>query len=251
MTKTWTLGVLLTLFCGFTTTLWAQADDPETPYNDQQVQLLKRGHKIFSAYQDAYKKKHGSLPVLNFEGAELAGMDLRGMNLDGANFKECDLRGVRFGDVPPKRTKKYDNEDRLISGHTPLPASSLRGADFTGADIGEYNLKVADFSRTQAQGAVFSSSDLTGARFLHAELEGAAFVESSLVGSNFRKANLTGADLTEADVEHATFDRTILIRTNMAGLNVDEATMDEVILTEKALKDYRTKQSKSDNLYED
>lgn len=251
MTNALTMGVLLTLFFGSTSMNWAQADNPETPYNDQQVQLLKRGHKVFSAYQDAYQKKHGNLPVLNFEGAELAGADLRGMNLDGANFRECDLRGVRFGDVPPKRTKRYDNEDRLISGHTPLPASSLLGADFTGSDLGEYNLNVADFSRTMAKGAVFSSSDLTGARFLHAELEDAVFVESSLVGTNFRKANLRGADLTEADVEHATFDRAVLIKANVAGVNVDEANMKDAILTEKALQDYRAKKSKSDNVYDD
>mgnify|MGYP001792203995 CR=1 FL=1 len=246
-----TLVVLMALSFGSTSLLWAQADDPETPYNDQQVQLLRRGHKIFSAYQDAYKKKHGSLPELNFEGAELAGADLRDMNLDDANFQECDLRGVRFGDVPPKRTKKYDNEDRLVSGHTPLPASSLNGANFTGSDIGEFELQVADFSRTQAKGAIFSSTDLTGARFLHAELQDAEFAESSLVGTNFRKANLTGADLTEADVERASFDYTVMIRANMAGLNVDEANMTKVILTEKALQDYNAKKSKSDNVYED
>lgn len=246
-----TLLLLGLLTLGMTVESQAQEDDPETPYNDQQVKLLKRGYKIFSAYQEAYKTKHGSLPELNFEGAELAGLDLRGMNLDGANFQDCDLRGVRFGDVPPKRTKKYDNEDQLISGHKPLPASSLKGAVFTGSDIGEYNLQVADFSRTQAQGAIFTSTDLTGARFLHAELGDAEFVEASLVGTNFRKANLTGADLTEADVERATFDQTIMIRTNMAGLNVDEANMEGVILTEKALEDYLSKKSKSDDVYED
>lgn len=251
MTRHLTPVLLLALCLGWMTTALAQADDPETSYDDQQVNLLKRGYKVFNAYQEAYQQKHGSLPKLNFQGAELAGLDLRGMNLDGANFRDCDLRGVRFGDVPPKRNKVYDNENQLVSGHTPVAASSLKGAVFTGSDIGEYNLQVADFSRTQAQGAIFTSTDLTGARFLHAELENAEFVECSLVGTNFRKANLTGADLTEADIERATFDRTIMIRTNMAGLNVDEATMEEVILTEKALADYRAKQNKSDNIYED
>ncbi|MGH1334854.1 MAG: pentapeptide repeat-containing protein [Aureispira sp.] len=233
------------------TNAYAQADDPETAYNDQQVQLLKRGYKVFNAYQAAYKKKHGSLPELNFQEAELAGMDLRGMNLDGADFRDCDLRGVRFGETPPKRTKKYDNEDVLVSGHDPVAPSSLRGANFSGSDIGEHNLKVADFSQIDGEGAIFSESDMTGAKFLKAKLHKAEFVETSLVGSNFRKADLTGADLTEADVEHASFDYTIMIRTNMAGLNVDEANMEKVIMTEKRLKEYLDKKSKSDNVYED
>jgi hypothetical protein len=37
----------------------------------------------------------------------------------------------------------------------------------------------------------------------------------------------------------------------MAGLNVDEAKMEEVIMTEKRLKEYLDKKSKSDNIYED
>ncbi len=233
------------------TNVYGQADDPETAYNDQQVELLKRGHNVFNAYQAAYKKKHGKLPTLNFQEAELAGMDLRGMNLDGANFRDCDLRGVRFGHTPPKRTKEYDNEEVLISGHDPIPASSLRGADFRGSDIGEHNLKVADFSQIEGEGAIFSETDMTGAKFLKANLKNAQFVETSLVGTNFRKADLTGANLTEADIEHATFSFTIMIRTNMAGLNVDEANMEDVIMTEKRLKEYLDNNSKSDNIYED
>lgn len=244
-----TLCLLLVFL--LTTNVYAQADNPETAYNDQQVQLLKRGYKVFNAYQVAYKKKHGKLPELNFQEAELAGMDLRGMNLNGANFRDCDLRGVRFGETPPKRNKKYDNEDVLISGHDPVPASSLRGADFRGSDIGEHNLRVADFSQIDAEGAIFSEADMTGAKFLKAKLQKAKFVETSLVGTNFRKADLTGADLTEADVERANFEYTIMIRANMAGLNVDEAKMENVIMTEKHLKEYLDKKSKSDNVYED
>ena len=33
--------------------------------------------------------------------------------------------------------------------------------------------------------------------------------------------------------------------------NIDESTMTDVILTEKALKEYLDKKSKSDNIYED
>lgn len=244
-----TLSLLLGLL--LVTTAYGQADDPETAYNDQQVQLLQRGYKVFNAYQEAYKKKHGELPTLNFREASLAGKDLRGMNLDGADFRDCDLRGVRFGETPPKRNKKYDNEDVLVSGHDPVAPSSLRGADFRGADIGEHNLQVADFSQVEGGGAIFSEADMTGAKFLKAKLQKAQFVETSLVGTNFRKADLRGANLTEADVEHATFEYTIMILTNMAGLNVDEANMENVIMTEKRLKEYLDDKSKSDNVYED
>lgn len=241
---------LITLLFSFTS-LVAQGDDPETPYNDQQAKIIQKGAKVFAAYQKVYKEKHGELPKINLKEAVLPGVDFRGMNLDNADFREADLRGARFGDKPAIRNKKYDNEDRLISGEAPIPAASLKNADFRGADIGEHNLKVADLSLTDSEGANFSETDLTGAKFVKAKLKNTSFKESSLIGTNFRKADLTGADMTEADVEGATFDRTILIRTQMAGLNVDECTMTEVFLTEKALNDYLKKESKKENVFQD
>ena len=251
-TRTWTPIFALFLGLFLVNPLSAQTDDPETPYNDQQFRLIQKGRKIFAAYQKAYKEKHGEAPKINLREAVLAGVDFRGMNLDDADFREADLRGARFGDKPARRNKKYDNEDRLVSGAPPVPAASLKNADFRGADIGEFDMKVADLSLTNSEGANFSESDLTGAKFVKANLKGASFKETSLIGANFRKADMTGGDLTEADVEGCTFDRTIMIRTQMAGLNVDECTMNEVILTEKALKDYLDKKKKNDdNIYED
>lgn len=250
-TRTWTPFFALFLGLLWGNTLLAQTDDPETPYHDQQFRIIQKGRKFFNAYQKAYKEKHGELPQINLREAILTGLDLRGMNLDNADFREADLRGVRFGDKPAIRNRKYDNEDRLVDGLPPVPASSLKNADFRGADLGEFEMRVADLSLTQSEGANFSECDLTGAKFIKAQLKDASFKESSLIGSNFRRADLTDADLTEADVEGCTFDKTIMIRTQMAGLNIDESTMTDVILTEKALKEYLDKKSKSDNIYED
>ncbi len=227
----------------------AQTDDPETAYNDQQLRLIKKGRKIFKAYQNAYKDKNGELPKINLQEAPLAGADLRGMNLDNADFREADLRGAHFGDKPAKKNVVLDNEDRVISGAAPVPPASLRNADFRGADIGENDLLVADLSLTDCEGANFSETDLTGAKFIKTKLKNSSFVECSLIGANFRKADMTDADMTDADVENCTFDRTILIRTQMAGLNVDECKMIDVILTEKALKDFQEKDKKNDNIY--
>lgn len=249
--KTFTFFTLLCCFVSFSTTSFGQADDPETAYNDQQAAIIKRGYKVLAAYQKVYKEKNGELPKLNLREAELAGVDFRGMNLDNADFREADLRGARFGDKPAIRTKKYDNEDRLVGGEAAIPAASLRNADFRGSDIGEHNMKVADLSLTDSEGANFSETDMTGAKFIKAKLKGASFKETSLIGTNFRRADLTDADLTEADVEGATFDRTIMIRTQMAGLNVDECTMTDVFLTQKALQDYLDMNSKKENIFED
>lgn len=51
------------------TALVAQEDDPETPYNDQQARIIKKGRKVFAAYQKAYKEKHGELPKINLREA--------------------------------------------------------------------------------------------------------------------------------------------------------------------------------------
>ena len=229
----------------------AQNDDPNTPFNDQQLRLIKKGPKIFAAYQKAYQEKNGFFPSINLREAPLAGADLRGMNLDSADFREADLRGVRFGDKPAKKNIVRDNEDRIISGAATIAASSLKNADFRGADIGENDMIVADLSLTDCQGANFSETDLTGAKFIKTNLKGASLAESSLIGANFRKADLTDADISEADIENCTFDRTILIRTQMQGVNADEALMKAVILTTKDLEAYLKKQQKGDNIYQD
>lgn len=231
--------------------LLAQNDDPATPFNDQQLRLIKKGYKIFTAYQKAYNDKYGILPTINLQQAPLLGADLRGMNLDNADFREADLRGVRFGDKPAKKNIVRDNEGRIISGGASIAASSLKKADFRGADLGENDRIVADLSLTNCEGANFSETDLTGAKFIQTNLKTALLVGSSLIGANFRKADLTAADISEADVENCTFDRTVLIRTQMKGTNVEEAFMKEVILTSKDLDAYLKKQQKSDTIYRD
>jgi uncharacterized protein YjbI with pentapeptide repeats len=231
--------------------LLAQSDDPNTPFNDLQLRLIKKGYKFFAAYQKAYKDKNDTFPKINLQEAPLLGADLRGMNLDYADFREADLRGARFGDKPAKKNIQRDNEGRIISSGASVAASSLQKADFRGADIGENEGIVADLSLTNCAGANFSETDLTGAKFIQTNLQAASLVGSSLIGANFRKADLTAADLSEADVENCTFDRTVLIRTQMKGANLDEAFMKEVILTSKELEAYLEKKQKNDAIYRD
>ena len=227
----------------------AQGDDPVTPFHDQQLRLIKKGRKYFTAYQKAYKEKNGELPKINLQEAILEGADLRGMNLDNADFRASDLRGAHFGDKPAKKIVVRGKEDEFNSDQVPISPSSLKNSDFRGSDIGENEKMVADFSLANCEGANFSETDLTGARFIKTNLKNASFRETSLIGANFRRADMTDGDLTEADVENCTFDRTILIRTQMAGLNVDECIMKDVILTEKALKEFLDKEKKNDNIY--
>ncbi|MDC0230622.1 pentapeptide repeat-containing protein [Aureispira] len=220
----------------------AQVDDPVTPFHDQQLRLIKKGPKFFTAYQKAYKEKNGELPKINLQEATLAGVDLRGMNLDNADFRESDLRGAHFGDKPATNLVVRGKEGQFNSDKVPVSPSTLRNADFRGSDMGEHEKLVADFSSANCEGANFSETDLTGARFIKTNLKNASFRETSLIGANFRSADLTDGDLTEADVENCIFDRTILIRTQMAGLNVDESIMKDVILTEKSLKEFLDKE---------
>lgn len=249
--KTRTLTPLLVLFIAlFFNNIISAQDDPETPYDDQQVKIVKKGSKAWEGYLKAYKDKNGKLPVINFEEAELAGVDFRAMNLDNANFTSADLRGARFGDMPAKKNAVKDNEGQVIKAVV-VPPASLKGAIFTGADVGEHELKVADFSLANCEGTDFSSCDLTGTRFVKTILKGSSFKGASLEGTNFRKADMTDADLSEADVEGTIFDRTILIRTHMAGLNVNECIMTDVILNEKQLAEYLEKEKNSDQVYED
>lgn len=223
------------LLVGLSFSANAQDDGDNETYNEKQFELIQKGPKYWNAYQKAYEKKYGELPQIDLDGAELAGKDLRGMNLDGATFRNADLRGTMFGDKEARYTSKKNPDEQLKAGT--ILSSSLKGANFRGADLGEFDLNVANFSKCNLEGAIFSECDMTGAKFVEANLKGADFSESSLIGASFVKADLTDADFSETDLENCTLDYAIMIRTQMESAeNVRDASMENVILKESELQ---------------
>jgi uncharacterized protein YjbI with pentapeptide repeats len=110
-----------------------------------------------------------------FAGANLRAIRMTAM-MDGADFRGADLTGARLGPHEPRAD---------ISS---MPASFLRGCDFSGAILAGVDLMWAKLS--------FS-------RFVGADLKGANLSGTDLSKVDFSGADFTGADLTDADIDGA------------------------------------------------
>lgn len=122
------------------------------------------------------------LEEVTFYSATLAGAYMRGANLRGAIFNNGDLSGTRL-----------EGAD--------LQAAQLRNVRLDGADLAGVNAANADFSardddpkfRTTLRNANFRGANLENADFRFADLSSATFQGANLRNTNFQDAILDGA----------------------------------------------------------
>jgi uncharacterized protein YjbI with pentapeptide repeats len=107
---------------------------------------------------------------LNMEGVQLQGAHLEGADLRCCNLRRADLRGARL--VGAKLSGADLREALLgplmIGPERMLPCNLTRAVakstDFSGADLRQAILALADLSRSNFTGAVTRQADLTGAQ---------------------------------------------------------------------------------------
>ena len=121
--------------------------------------------------------KTGEVPI--FKGANMTNARVQ------ARFTGGDLRGARFvnGDV----SAHLANQSMGLM-HTEMSSANLRGADFSGTNMGHADLSYADI-----QGANFAGADLTRADLTGAEARGANFAGATLAGAELADTKLSGA----------------------------------------------------------
>ncbi|MBD2033877.1 pentapeptide repeat-containing protein [Leptolyngbya sp. FACHB-321] len=96
---------------------------------------------------------------------------------------------------------------------------SLRGADFSHANLNGANLNGADLRSANLSGA-----DLRGANLGAASLAAANLSHANLENANFNYANLSGADLSGADLSFTTFQGANLGFANLSFTKVRSTT---------------------------
>lgn len=178
------------------------------------------------------KLARASFVKCNFIEVDLRGVDLRGVVLTSATLVGVDaggavLRGARL-------TKLC-----VVQG------SSFEGADFTGALLGDANLRATklagcDFTRAELSGADLSECDLRGARFDRAIGHEARFTRADLSRASLAGANLMLADFARAKVHGASFLGANLFRTDLSRMDTDDATvMTDAKLTQARIVEAR------------
>lgn len=109
------------------------------------------------------------------------------------------LRVLKFSD--PNEFAQFARTNPQMSGEY----YDLRDADFTNANLDGADLRNADMSRVRMPGASLHHALLQGALMDRCRAEGAHFVEADLTGVKARDARLENIDLSNARIEGADF----------------------------------------------
>jgi uncharacterized protein YjbI with pentapeptide repeats len=120
-----------------------------------------------------------------FSGAKLRGIRITAM-MDGADFRGADLTGARMGPHEPRAD---------ISS---MPASFLRGCDFSGAILKDADLMWAKLSFSKFTGADMRGVNLSGADLSMADLSGADVTNADMTDADLDGVNLRGVKGLEA-----------------------------------------------------
>nr|VFJ44815.1 MAG: Uncharacterized protein YjbI, contains pentapeptide repeats [Candidatus Kentron sp. DK] len=179
---------------------------------------------------------HYALSERDLRHAYLFGMDLRGANLRGADLRHADLRsanltgaildGARLDHARLEKAKL----DKTSLEYTTLTMANLQEvsaiaaffqhARFTGAFLGQVDLRGADLFQTKFRGANLTGATLRGAILNQADLIGADLTSAHLQG-----ASLQGAKLTVANLHGAHLNGTSLFGADLRGANLSGASL--------------------------
>lgn len=179
----------------------------------------------------------------DFQGASLAGVNLRGANLIGTNLRGASLRGANLHGADLRDAKLMRTDLSMADlGMTDFGCADLNGADFRGA-----NLKGANFNGALLDGANLRNADLHGgdlrtAKLVRVDLSRADLRLTNLSrvdlrGSDLRGADLTGANLSGSSLMSASLHEADLRDANLTGVNLCGASLTDTRLNNADLTD--------------
>jgi uncharacterized protein YjbI with pentapeptide repeats len=142
----------------------------------------------------------GDFSGVLFDGAYMKEASLP-PQLNGASFAGARLRLARFEGNPQVRDE-FDRRNTVFR-NAHMSDSSMRYANFSGADFFEADLRGAMFEGSLLTGANFTGANLLDARFDGAELGGVIFSGARLQNTNFTRAVLEWTTFDAVDLSGA------------------------------------------------
>ena len=152
---------------------------------------------------------------VNFEGAMMAdvclkGADLSGARLSGANLANADLSGaglagamLREADLTAANLTKADLT-RAVLDEAIVDKARLARAVLDEVSASATSFVEADLKEATARAAVFRGADFSRAVLDDADLSGCNLREASIETATARRVNFAGADLTELRASEGT-----------------------------------------------
>ncbi|XP_052772621.1 BTB/POZ domain-containing protein KCTD9-like [Mya arenaria] len=143
---------------------------------------------------------------LNFTGANLSKLDLRGVNFKYAILKDANLSGANLS---------FCNFERADLSHAVIDSANLLGvkmlcANMEGTSLHSCNFEDPAGTRANMEGALMKSVNLEG---------------SHMAGVNLRVANLKNANLQNCDLRGAVLAGADLENCNLSGCDLQEANL--------------------------
>jgi len=182
----------------------------------EQVRSVLAAHQQWTALGFAEQRpddrRRANLCGAILTGATLNDTDLRGSNLTWSTLTRADLRraNLSWADLRGAILEQADLSRsiliRAIFRNAMLNRAvlnwdaQLRGADLSIVNMQGADLRGADLSGADLRRANFSRANLSGADLRGAHLRDVSFREANLTGVDLRGADLTNVDLKGADV---------------------------------------------------
>lgn len=139
---------------------------------EELISILSQGPSVWNKWRHNEEVKghiksldFGS--TINFSGADLSKVHVRGVNLKGVNFSRANLRQAEF------RGCNFNNANLYM------------------ADLSEANLRYTTFNRTSLEKANLRGAYLSGAIFDYADLSDADFHSAKMENTNFGSNDLS------------------------------------------------------------
>lgn len=150
---------------------------------------------------------------MNFAGANLSKLDLRGINFKYAVLKNANLGGANLS---------YCNFERADLSRAVLDSANLLGAKMLCANMEGASLKGCNFedpagTRANMEGALMKSVNLEGSHMAGVNLRVANLKNANLQNCDLRGAVLAGADLENCDLSGCDLQEANLRGANLKG----------------------------------
>jgi uncharacterized protein YjbI with pentapeptide repeats len=178
-----------------------------------------RKERLLQFLYEAKLIQKGS-PVIDFDGADLRGIDLSQNNLSGGPFlsSESNL-------YPSPGTRSEFGSDPVDLSGANLSNAHLSSAQLNGVDLSSANLSNAHLSSAYLPGADLSSAILDKAGLKYANLKEANLSNADLSNANLKEAWLKEADLTWAYLGETTLSHATLSRANLSSAWLNSANL--------------------------
>ena len=189
-----------------------------TVANQEQLDILKQGYKIWNQWRDGNRSAE----------IDIREADLEQANLNNANLRSADLNLVSLSKADLSESNLC--EASLWKGN--LRDTNLRNANLRNANLRDANLRDANLRDANLRGANLRGANLSGADLSGANLSGANLSETYL-----NRADLSEADLSESDLSGTNLNRANLIETNFNRANLNRADLSEANLSKSHLSE--------------